>query len=100
MLLCDFFNCVESYNRVYKSAEVKRGGTFGEHHVTSALVWWFFVSLETVRQICKQGKPLPPPDSLFFHLRKTFTNFILIVVVAKPRKGGGMFLQYEIYNTK
>lgn len=37
-------------------------------HVTSdtsqALMWSVCVSLETVRQRCKQGDPLPPTDSL------------------------------------
>lgn len=51
------------------------GGVFGSSsadHVTSAtshaLMWFVFVSLETIRQRCKQGDPLPPTDSLFFTL--------------------------------
>lgn len=47
------------------------GGVFESStadHVTSdtsqALMWSVYISLETVRQRCKQGDPLPPTDSL------------------------------------
>lgn len=62
-------------SHIYEPVGGDGGGVLGSSsadHVTlatsQALMRSDFVSLETVRQRCKQGDPLPPTDSLYFTL--------------------------------